>query len=102
MMLTRRDLLSAGLAGAAIGALGRAPRAAYAEARTLPSDGLTLPAVGLGTWITFNVGADPVLLARSVDVMRAFFEEGGGMIDSSPMYGRWACPGRRLRARLAG
>ncbi|MEO1104532.1 MAG: aldo/keto reductase, partial [Pseudomonadota bacterium] len=40
-----------------------------------------------GTWITFNVGSDPVLLERSAAVAAAFFEEGGGVIDSSPMYG---------------
>ena len=46
-----------------------------------------IPAVGLGTWITFNVGDDPVLRDECADVMAAFFEAGGRMIDSSPMYG---------------
>ena len=43
--------------------------------------------VGLGSWITFNVGDDPVLLKRSQDVIAAFAEAGGGLLDSSPMYG---------------
>jgi diketogulonate reductase-like aldo/keto reductase len=43
--------------------------------------------VGLGTWITFNVGDDPQLKDECADVMAAFFESGGRMIDSSPMYG---------------
>lgn len=43
--------------------------------------------MGLGTWITFNVGDDPVLRDESAAVMRAFFEAGGRVIDSSPMYG---------------
>ena len=43
--------------------------------------------VGLGTWITFNVGGDPVLRDERAGVMAAFFEAGGRMIDSSPMYG---------------
>ncbi|HUF57183.1 MAG TPA: aldo/keto reductase, partial [Thermohalobaculum sp.] len=55
--------------------------------RTIPSSGIELPAVGLGTWITFNVGNDPLLLDESVAVMAAFFEDGGLVIDSSPMYG---------------
>ncbi|WMS45111.1 aldo/keto reductase [Acuticoccus sp. MNP-M23] len=55
--------------------------------RVIPSTGAAVPVIGLGTWITFNVGRDPVLLERSTDVMRAFFAEGGGVIDSSPMYG---------------
>nr|WP_235981824.1 aldo/keto reductase [Methylobrevis albus] len=55
--------------------------------RTIPSSGEPIPAVGLGTWITFNVGDDPELRAECADVMAAFFAAGGRMIDSSPMYG---------------
>jgi diketogulonate reductase-like aldo/keto reductase len=46
-----------------------------------------LPVIGLGTWRTFNVGTDPKLLDARTGVVRAFFELGGGLIDSSPMYG---------------
>lgn len=46
-----------------------------------------MPPVGLGTWITFNVGDDAELRAECTAVMQAFFEMGGRMIDSSPMYG---------------
>ena len=53
----------------------------------VPSSGERLPVVGLGSWITFNVGADPVGRAASAEVMRAFFDGGGRLIDSSPMYG---------------
>lgn len=83
-MITRRHILCSGAA-----ALMTAPLApaAAAATRTVPSTGAEIPAIGLGTWITFNVGRDKVLLDQSVAVMRAFFEEGGGMIDSSPMYG---------------
>jgi len=55
--------------------------------RAIPSSGEQLPLVGLGTWITFNVGNDPVARADRAEVMRRFFEDGGRMIDSSPMYG---------------
>lgn len=55
--------------------------------RPIPSSGEALPLVGLGTWISFNVGNDPVARNRRVEVMRRFFEAGGRMIDSSPMYG---------------
>lgn len=47
----------------------------------------TLPVIGLGTWRTFNIGSDKKLLDARTEVVRAFFELGGGMIDSSPMYG---------------
>lgn len=55
--------------------------------RPIPSSGEQLPLIGLGTWITFNVGDDPMLLDECAAVMSAFFDGGGRMIDSSPMYG---------------
>lgn len=94
MMTTRRTVLAAGLGGAVAALLPLLPadaQTAGAQAtpalRTIPSSGETIPAVGLGTWITFNVGDDPVLRAECADVMAAFFAAGGAMIDSSPMYG---------------
>ena len=55
--------------------------------RPIPSTGEMLPVVGLGSWITFNVGDDPVARDSCAEVMRSFFREGGRLIDSSPMYG---------------
>jgi diketogulonate reductase-like aldo/keto reductase len=55
--------------------------------KRIPSSGETLPVVGLGTWITFNVGDDTVARDECTAVMRAFFADGGRLIDSSPMYG---------------
>ncbi|HDZ48196.1 hypothetical protein LCGC14_0026600 [marine sediment metagenome] len=46
-----------------------------------------LPVIGMGTWRTFNVGSDEALLDARTEVVKAFFEHGGGLIDSSPMYG---------------
>ncbi|PWG65453.1 aldo/keto reductase [Sediminicurvatus halobius] len=83
--LSRRQLLG-GLAWLAAPPLLR-PLAAAAHRRTIPASGETVPAVGMGTWITFNVGNDTALRNERTEVLRAFFEHGGGMIDSSPMYG---------------
>jgi diketogulonate reductase-like aldo/keto reductase len=55
--------------------------------RRIPSSGEALPVVGLGSWITFNVGGDQAARASCVEVVRAFFAAGGRVIDSSPMYG---------------
>lgn len=55
--------------------------------RAIPSSGERLPLVGLGSWITFNVGSDPKLLDECASVIAAFFEGGGRLIDTSPMYG---------------
>ncbi len=89
-MWNRRRTLTtlAGLGASA--ALG--PPVVGAQARTLltrpiPATGEQLPVVGLGSWITFNVGDDPVAGDACTNVMRAFVDAGGRMIDSSPMYG---------------
>ena len=55
--------------------------------RTIASSGEQIPVVGLGSWITFNVGNDPPARAHCAEVMRHFFDAGGRLIDSSPMYG---------------
>ena len=55
--------------------------------KQVPSTGEAIPAVGLGSWITFNVGNDMALRDQCADVVSAFFNAGGRMIDSSPMYG---------------
>lgn len=82
---TRRDWLG-GLAASAL--LGAAPaRAAAALERRVASSGELLPVIGLGSWITFNVGRDLAARDACTEVVRAFFAEGGRLIDSSPMYG---------------
>jgi diketogulonate reductase-like aldo/keto reductase len=90
-LLTRRELISRLLAGSAATALWPLASAAQPRGpiltRRIPSTGELLPVVGLGSWITFNVGDDPVARDNCASVMRAFFEAGGRMIDSSPMYG---------------
>jgi diketogulonate reductase-like aldo/keto reductase len=88
-VIARRTLIRAMAAGA--GAALLRPHSALARSapitRAIPSSGEQLPVVGLGTWITFNVGDDVELRDECAAVMRAFFREGGRVIDSSPMYG---------------
>ncbi|HJQ41150.1 MAG TPA: aldo/keto reductase [Thermoanaerobaculia bacterium] len=55
--------------------------------RKIPSSGEAIPVVGLGSWITFNVGNDVAARNECTAVIRAFLESGGRVIDSSPMYG---------------
>lgn len=55
--------------------------------KTFAGSDKKLPVIGMGTWRTFNVGSDPKLLNARTEVVKAFFELGGGLIDSSPMYG---------------
>ena len=88
---TRREFLCA-LAAGLPPLLG--PACGHAQARprgpatrAIPSTGELVPAIGLGSWITFNVGNDRAAREGCAEVMRAFFDAGGRMIDSSPMYG---------------
>lgn len=55
--------------------------------RAIPATGERIPVLGMGTWITFNVGQDDALRTARAEVLKTFFEMGGGMVDSSPMYG---------------
>jgi diketogulonate reductase-like aldo/keto reductase len=55
--------------------------------RAIPATGEPVPVIGMGSWITFNVGDDESLREQRVQVLRTFFERGGAVIDSSPMYG---------------
>jgi diketogulonate reductase-like aldo/keto reductase len=81
--MKRRTLLQ----WSALAAAGPAVAQPAPLTRPIPSSGEAIPRVGLGTWITFNVGQDPPARARCAQVMQAFFEAGGRVIDSSPMYG---------------
>jgi diketogulonate reductase-like aldo/keto reductase len=90
MTSNRRTILQGLLATASAAALPLPPARAQTApliTRPIPSTGEHLPLVGLGSWITFNVGDDRMLLDECASVMAAFFEAGGRLIDSSPMYG---------------
>ncbi|MEJ1240176.1 aldo/keto reductase [Chryseolinea sp. T2] len=80
-----RNLTAAGLAPF-INTLGAS--AAHVVMRTIPSSGEKLPAVGLGTWRTFDVGDQQEALERRTQVLKVLVSTGGSVVDSSPMYGR--------------
>ena len=46
-----------------------------------------LPVIGLGTWRSFDIGEGAAERSSRTDVLNALFDEGGSVIDSSPMYG---------------
>jgi len=85
--LSRRGLLKAACAGAiALPALSRnlsaLPNAVIK--RTIPGNGEALAVMGIGTYDTFSHAAPRQQLGA---VLQAFFDHGGQLIDSSPMYG---------------
>lgn len=55
--------------------------------KAIPSTGEMLPVIGMGTSRTFNVGDDRDERKLLLEVLQAFFDNGGSVIDSSPMYG---------------
>jgi diketogulonate reductase-like aldo/keto reductase len=55
--------------------------------KAIPASGEKIPVIGMGSWLTFDVGDDQAARATRVQVLQAFFDHGGALIDSSPMYG---------------
>jgi diketogulonate reductase-like aldo/keto reductase len=84
----RRESLKALAALALASAWPRTAGAAPAAAleRAIPATGERIPAIGMGTWLTFDVAPGSARDAR-LPVLREFFAGGGTLLDSSPMYG---------------
>jgi diketogulonate reductase-like aldo/keto reductase len=85
--MDRRQALGFLGAACAAGILPAGAQSTATIARAIPATGEKLPVVGLGTWLTFDVGGadSPQRRARG-DVLRAFLAGGGRVVDSSPMY----------------
>jgi aryl-alcohol dehydrogenase-like predicted oxidoreductase len=84
----RRALVCLGSAALLFGTRAMALSSTPLIARIAPAAGASLPAVGVGTWQTFDVGRDPAVRDELRAVLRALVEGGGSVVDSSPMYGR--------------
>ena len=84
--IDRRNALKglAALAGAALLPATAAPGPLHG--RPIPATGERIPAIGMGTWLTFDVAPGADRDAR-LAVLREFFAGGGTLLDSSPMYG---------------
>jgi diketogulonate reductase-like aldo/keto reductase len=61
---------------------------AAAILKTIPSSGKQIPAIGMGSYQTFNVDLHSSQRSNLLSVLQAFFKAGGSLIDSSPMYGK--------------
>jgi len=101
-LLNRRDFVTQLTATAAVALAGLPLGAAAVPVLTkaIPTSGEPLPVIGMGTWITFNVGTNAAALAVRAQILQAFFAGGGGVIDSSPMYGSAEAVLGRLLPRL--
>ncbi|AOP32754.1 aldo/keto reductase [Leptospira tipperaryensis] len=56
--------------------------------RTIQKTGEKIPAIGLGTWQTMDISVDSSELKTLREVWKEFLNQGGTVVDSSPMYGR--------------
>lgn len=88
-MYARRDVLRA---GAALGLLATVPWLHAAPSaglltRKVPSTGEALPVIGAGTSGSFEVEAGSAEYLQLKQVLKAFFDGGGKVIDTSPNYG---------------
>lgn len=87
--MTKRRTFLLGLAGLGA-ALLLDPALAQSRqplTRPIPSSGERIPLIGMGSWLTFDVGSGTGARDRLQPVLQAFFDHGGRLIDSSPMYG---------------
>lgn len=85
----RRTALLTAAGIAALSALKPASSAAPGGLieKPIPAGGERLPVIGVGTWQTFDVGADKAARGALKEVLGLFANAGGRVIDSSPMYG---------------
>lgn len=68
--------------------------------RAIPASGEKIPAIGMGTWQTFDVGNRASERSPLEEVLKHFAETGGTLIDSSPMYGSAEEVAGELAAKL--
>ena len=74
-------------AGSALPSPGWSKSHSPVISKPIPATGQRLPVIGMGTWITFNVGNDRQARLQRTQVLKTFFDMGGQIVDSSPMYG---------------
>ncbi len=55
--------------------------------KPIPNTDEQIPVIGMGSWLTFDIGHEQKLRGQQCQVLAKFFELGGAMLDSSPMYG---------------
>src|SRR4029078_5466061 len=85
-----RSLAAAGAAALMWRAMPALAERAKMLTRAIPRSGEALPVIGLGTSQTFDFDVHGNARTRkaAVDTLRAFFDAGLSVIDTSPMYGR--------------
>jgi diketogulonate reductase-like aldo/keto reductase len=86
--MSRREFVRVALGAGAFALAGEFAMAESILRKPIPKTAESLPAIGLGTWQTFDVGAAQSSRDPLKEVLREFVRFGGSLIDSSPMYGK--------------
>ena len=87
--ITRRNLIKTIAASAAL--VNISPNILLAAGkdkitRMIPGTDEALAIMGVGSFITFDLNADEIDGSELVQVLQSFFDHGGQLVDSSPMY----------------
>jgi aryl-alcohol dehydrogenase-like predicted oxidoreductase len=98
--MSRRDFVRCALAAAIFPWKEQDAMSDGILTKPIPKTGERLPALGLGTWQTFDVGGAESVRAPLREVLREFVRAGGTVIDSSPMYGKSESVTGELAAEL--
>ncbi len=89
---SRRQVISAGAALAAAPAIpikvAMGDESLSMRRRVIPATGETLPVIGLGTYLAFDVDSTPSAIEQRKDIVDQMIAHGGSLIDTSPMYNR--------------
>ena len=97
MSLSRREMLKLTAGASAAAALGLRPyggptaalaRPSELRTRPIPSSGEQIPVIGIGTARRYDVESTSEALAPLREVLAAFSEMGGRIVDTAPSYGR--------------
>ncbi len=64
------------------------PEVTTMHTRAIPASGEALPVIGCGTYLGFDAAPGSEGYAALPGVLKALFDAGGRVLDSSPMYGR--------------
>lgn len=86
--MTRRAFMRLALGSGIIASSENFALADSIITKPIPKSGEALPAVGLGTWQTFDVAEGQTAREPLRKVLSEFVRAGGSVVDSSPMYGK--------------
>ena len=85
---TRRDVISAGAALAALPGSAFSGEESPMRTSTIPSSGESLPVIGLGTYSVFDVDSSAAEIEMRRNIVELLTDAGGSLLDTSPMYNR--------------